>query len=147
MQLHDLNPTQIDQCRFQLDGDMTATVAIVTLDGKLEIISNVSMQDAREFQQRVEIAKQERLDNPGIQRDPAEDEPGPPVSQNPCEICGQVHATHGNPSCLCAFCYQYREIVHSGACAECASKRFGGIFEQLGTPLESSIPVKPPWQK
>lgn len=147
MNLSNIDPATIDQCRFQLNGDMTATMAIVTLDGKLEILTDVPLTDAKDFQIRVEEAKQNRLDGKTIDLDPAENDNLPPASQNPCETCGQVHVTSGNPTCNCIFCYQYREIVHSGACAECASKRFGGIFEQMGTPIEAPTPAKQPWQR
>ena len=147
MELKDVLPSNVAQIKFQLAGDLTATVAIITTDGKLEVITGVSAREAQAFQQQVDSLPKKSASEiiHNEPSDPHENEPGPPVSQTPCGICGTVHSATGNITCICTFCYELREIVHSGACAPCAKQRFGHYFEQLGTPLGAAEPQKPPW--
>jgi hypothetical protein len=151
MELKDIHPSNVAQMKVNLAGDLTATVALVLTDGTLEVLSDVPLKEAKAFQLEVEATPKEgasekiHSSTPAAPPDPHENEPGPPVSQTPCSICGLVHSPTGNITCICAFCYELREIVHSGACAACAKQRFGHYFEQLGTPLGSTEPQKPPW--
>ena len=146
MELSDIHPDNVAQIKINLAGDMTATVAVVLTDGTLEVLTGVNLLEAKTFQQAVEsqpvkVASEKNH----VEVDPHENEPGPPVSQAVCSVCGLVHAPTGNITCICAFCYELREIVHSGACAQCCKQRFGHYFEQLGTPLGTTEPQKPPW--
>ena len=147
MELKDVLPSNVAQIKFQLAGDMTATVALVMTDGTLEVLTGVNLKEAQAFQQSVAaLPKKTPSETIHIEPyDPHENEPGPPVSQTPCQMCGTVHTATGNITCICTFCYELREIVHSGACASCAKQRFGHYFEQLGTPLGATEPQKPPW--
>ena len=135
------------QLKFQLAGDLTATVAILTTDGQLEVISGVPVREAKAFQELVDSLPKktasEKIHSQPL--DPAENEPGPPLAQNPCGQCGLVHPSTGNITCVCQFCGEIRELVHSGACDGCCKHRFGHYFSQLGTPLGDTGPTKPPW--
>lgn len=147
MELKQIKPEDVAQVKFSLAGDMTATVAVVMKSGALEVITGANLMEAKAFQDDVDSRPKEvasEIVHPEPV-DPHENEAGPPVSQTPCTVCGLVHAATGNITCICAFCYELREIVHSGACAQCCKQRFGHYFDQLGTPLGSTEPQKPPW--
>ena len=146
MELKQIEPENVAQIKFQLAGDLTATVALVLKDGTLEVITGVPVKEAKFFQQLVESQPKEAAsEKVHVEVDPHENEPGPPVYQAVCSACGTIHSATGNISCLCAFCGDFKELVHSGACAQCCKQRFGHYFEQLGTPLGTLQEQRPPW--
>ena len=145
MELKDINPADIDQMKSRLDGDLTVTIALIMKNGSLEILNSVPAIEARSFADKVEVARRSASETIHTPLDPAENEPGPPLAQNPCQSCGLVHPATGNITCVCQFCGEIRELVHSGACEGCCRHRFGHYFEQMGTPLGDVYPEKPPW--
>lgn len=149
MILSTIDPTTVQQMKFQLAGDLTATVAIVFTDGRLDVFTDIPVVEARDFQLKVSQnpVQQSSVPRETVDLDPAENEPGPPAADSPCPTCGFIHPKDGNPHCICVFCFTYKEIVHSGACADCARTRWGGYFEALGTPIEGPAEIKPPWLK
>lgn len=151
MEITDIRPADVDQIKFQIDGDMSVTIALVMQNGSLEIITGASLQQARELQDQVKASKLDRREAEAVivppqELDPHENEPGPPVSQHPCEICGERHDAEGPLVCICVFCHRRKEIFHLGACQECVESKYGHYYEMMEIPIQQTAQKKEAWE-